>query len=70
MSLQFTFRVANNTICKIIPETCKAIFQVLREDYFKVIYNLYHHAISSNITKSLIYIDKRKHMFRKILVEN
>lgn len=35
MSQQFEFRVANNTISKLVPETCKAIFRVLAEDYFK-----------------------------------
>ena len=31
----FGFRVAANTICGIIPETCHAICEVLREDYFQ-----------------------------------
>jgi hypothetical protein len=29
MSQQFQFRVANNTVGKIVPETCKAIFRAL-----------------------------------------
>lgn len=32
----FSFLVASNTICGIIPETCKAIFQVLQDEYFSV----------------------------------
>ena len=35
MSHQFEFRVASNTIGKLIPETCKAIYRVLAPDYFK-----------------------------------
>ena len=35
MSHQFEFRVASNTICKFVPETCKAIFRVLAPDYFR-----------------------------------
>jgi hypothetical protein len=36
MSQMFQFRVASNTIGKIIPETCAAIYEVLKDDYFKV----------------------------------
>jgi hypothetical protein len=36
MSLQFEFRVRNNTICGIVPETCRALFKVLKKEYFKV----------------------------------
>lgn len=36
MSLQFTFRVGNNTIGRIVPETCRAIYKVLAKEYFKV----------------------------------
>lgn len=35
MSHQYSFRVAANTIGKIVPETCQAIFDVLRKDYFR-----------------------------------
>lgn len=35
-SLSYLFRVANNTIGKIVPETCWALYDVLREDYFQV----------------------------------
>ena len=35
-SHMFGFRVASNTICGIIPDTCTAIFESLSEDYFKV----------------------------------
>jgi hypothetical protein len=34
MSLQFEFRVKNNTISLIVPETCRALFHVLKDDYF------------------------------------
>ena len=36
VSLQFHFRVKNNTICEIVPETCQAIYDVLKNDYLKV----------------------------------
>ena len=32
LSLQYAFRVANNTICQIIPETCEAIIEVFQEE--------------------------------------
>jgi hypothetical protein len=35
-SQMFGFRVADNTICGIVPETCSAIYEVLADDYFKV----------------------------------
>jgi hypothetical protein len=35
-SLEYGFRVANNTICNIVPETCEVLYQVLAEDFFKV----------------------------------
>ena len=35
-SHMFGFRVADNTICGIVPETCEAIHKVLAPDYFKV----------------------------------
>lgn len=35
-SQMFGFRVADNTICGIIPETCQVIYEVLADDYFKV----------------------------------
>jgi hypothetical protein len=35
ISLSYTFRIANNTISTIIPETCWAIFQSLREQYVR-----------------------------------
>ena len=34
-SAMFGFRVANNTICRIVPDTCKAIVEVLHDEYFK-----------------------------------
>jgi hypothetical protein len=34
MSLQFEFRVKNNTISLIVPETCAALFEVLKSEYF------------------------------------
>lgn len=34
MSHSYSFRVAPNTIGKIVPETCRALFTVLRKDYF------------------------------------
>ena len=54
----FGFRVADNTICGIVPETCKAIHEVLAEEYFKVhlnriivmnIHNYYISKLSSHI---------------------
>lgn len=35
-SLMYFFRVPHNTISNIIPETCRAIYSVLREEYLKV----------------------------------
>lgn len=35
-SLMLLFRVAHNTISKIIPVTCQAIYSVLVKDYLKV----------------------------------
>ena len=35
MSNQFEFRVASNTVCKIVPIVCRAIFRVLAPDYFR-----------------------------------
>lgn len=35
MSQAYSFRVAPNTIGKIVPETCEAIYQALKGDYFK-----------------------------------
>lgn len=39
-SLMFFFRVPHNTISTIIPETCKVIFDVLKIDYLKVLFNV------------------------------
>lgn len=39
-SLMFFFRVPHNTISTIIPETCKAVFNVLKTDYLKVFFNV------------------------------
>lgn len=39
-SLMFFFRVPHNTISSIIPETCKAIFDVLKSDHLKVLFNV------------------------------
>lgn len=36
-SLMLAFRVAHNTISKIVPEVCKAIYTVLNEQFLKVI---------------------------------
>ena len=36
MSHQFQFRVAANTIGQIVPETCEAIYNMLKLDYFRV----------------------------------
>lgn len=36
-SLMLAFRVAHNTISKIVPEVCKAIYTVLHEQFLKVI---------------------------------
>jgi hypothetical protein len=46
MSTQFEFRVANNTISKIIPEVCEAIYQALGPEFFTVSYasTLYLHS--------------------------
>ena len=35
-SSMFNFRVASNTVCGIIPDTCSAIFESLKPDYFEV----------------------------------
>ena len=36
MSHQFQFRDAANTIGQIVPETCEAIYNMLKLDYFIV----------------------------------
>lgn len=36
MSLQYLFRIPQSTISKIIPEVCKVIYTVLKNDYLKV----------------------------------
>ena len=36
VSVMFDFRVKNNTICGIVPETCAALYRVLKDEYFKV----------------------------------
>ena len=51
MPLQFEFRVKNNTISKIVSEMCRAIYQVLKDEYFKVGTALY-----LMNTLSLIYL--------------
>ena len=35
MSLEYSFRVANNTISKIVHETCEAIIDAMQEEYLK-----------------------------------
>lgn len=35
-SLQYVFRIPQNTISTIIPEVCSAIYSVLKDDYLKV----------------------------------
>lgn len=35
-SLSYSFRVAPNTISGLIPETCEAIYECLKEEYFTV----------------------------------
>ena len=35
-SLAYNFRVCNNTICLFVPETCRAIYEVLKHKYFHV----------------------------------
>lgn len=35
-SLSVLFRIASNTLTKIIPEVCDAIYQVLKDEYLKV----------------------------------
>jgi hypothetical protein len=35
MSHQYSFRVAANTIGKIVPETCRALYQVLKADFLQ-----------------------------------
>ena len=35
MSLEYSFRVANNTISKIVRETCEAIITAMQEEYLK-----------------------------------
>ncbi|KAG7155344.1 hypothetical protein Hamer_G024367 [Homarus americanus] len=34
-SLMYTFRIPVTTISKIIPEVCKALYEILKEDYLK-----------------------------------
>lgn len=36
MSLQYNFRISNNTISLFIPIVCKAIYDELKKDYLKV----------------------------------
>ena len=36
-SLQYSTRISKQSLSKIIPETCKHIYEVLRKDYLKVI---------------------------------
>ncbi|XP_042231816.1 uncharacterized protein LOC121872834 [Homarus americanus] len=35
-SLMYTFRIPVTIISKIIPEGCKALYEVLKEDYLKI----------------------------------
>ena len=35
-SLQYQYRIARQTIGEIVPETCTAIYQVLSDEYLKV----------------------------------
>lgn len=35
-SLQYSTRISKQSLSKIIPETCQAIYQVLKDDYLKV----------------------------------
>jgi hypothetical protein len=35
-SLEYGFRVANNTISSIVPETCQALYDVLADEFLKV----------------------------------
>ena len=37
MTQMFGFRVADNTISGIVPDTCEALYDVLAEEYFQVI---------------------------------
>jgi hypothetical protein len=38
-SLEYGFRVANNTISAIVPETCQVLFDVLSDEFLKVIHS-------------------------------
>lgn len=40
-SLSFLFRIPTCTISRVIPETCGAIYQILKDDYLKVIVYFY-----------------------------
>ncbi|KAI0242651.1 hypothetical protein LSAT2_012155, partial [Lamellibrachia satsuma] len=35
-SLEYLYRISTSAISHIIPETCEAIYQVMKEDYLKV----------------------------------
>ena len=35
-SLSYLYRVAENTIGEIVPETCEALYQILKDEYLKV----------------------------------
>ena len=37
-ALQYTTRISKQSLCKIIPETCRQIYEVLRKEYLKVIH--------------------------------
>lgn len=37
-SLEFLFKVSDSAIQKIVPETCDAIYNMLKEDHLKVIF--------------------------------
>lgn len=35
-SLQYSTRISKQSLSRIIPETCDAIYQVLKDEYLKV----------------------------------
>lgn len=39
--LKFTAAISAQSLGQIIPETCSAIYKVLRKNYLKVFFNLY-----------------------------
>ncbi|KAK3097397.1 hypothetical protein FSP39_009298 [Pinctada imbricata] len=53
-SLEYLFRIPKQTLQYIIPETCTAIYNVLKGDYLKVSYG-YVNEIQASVNKTLVH---------------